>query len=131
MDTFDDKISHSMRCKGMATVDLTYETSTHEGWSVLAVEGEIDVATAGQLREQVNAMIANGARSLVVDLNGVEFMDSTGLGVLVGAHKRLAELEGSMRVVCTQPTILKVFSLTGLDAVIPMSTDLASVLAAS
>lgn len=115
----------------MTTVDLTFENSTHEAWSVLAVEGEIDVATAAQLREQLNTLVAEGKHQLIVDLNRVEFMDSTGLGVLVGAHKHLVELGGVMRVVCTQPTILKVFDLTGLNAVIPLADDLDSVLAAS
>ena len=112
----------------MNAVELVFETSTRDGWTVLAVDGEIDVATAGQLREQLNALVSEGSRKVVVDLNRVEFMDSTGLGVLVGAHKSLIEQEGVMRVVCTQPTILKVFDLTGLNAVIPLSDDFDSIL---
>lgn len=101
-------------------MDLTFDTTEYNGWTVLAVGGEIDVATAGQLRDQVSAMISDGAHRIVADLDGVEFMDSTGLGVLVGAHKSLVDAGGAMRVVCSQPTILKVFDITGLNAVIPL-----------
>lgn len=101
-------------------MDLTFETAEHNGWTVLSVGGEVDVATAGQLRDQVTGMIASGTQRIIADLDGVDFMDSTGLGVLVGAHKSLVEVGGAMRVVCSQPTILKVFDITGLNAVIPL-----------
>lgn len=101
-------------------MDLTFDTAEHNGWTVLSVGGEVDVATAGQLRDQVTSMIASGTHRIIADLDGVDFMDSTGLGVLVGAHKSLVEVGGAMRVVCSQPTILKVFDITGLNAVIPL-----------
>ncbi len=87
--------------------------------------GEIDLATAAQLREAVLDLIQNGSRQVVVDLRGVEFMDSTGLGVLVGALKRLREQEGDLVLVCTEGPVLKILTLTGLDRVFPIHRDVA------
>ena len=94
-------------------------------WSVLEVGGEIDLATAPQLREAVLDLIQNGSHLVVVDLRGVEFMDSTGLGVLVGALKRLREQEGDLALVCTEGPVLKILALTGLDRVFPIHRDVA------
>jgi anti-sigma B factor antagonist len=81
---------------------------------VLAVSGEVDVYTAPRLREKLVELVSAGHRQVVVDLDGVEFLDSTGLGVLVGGLKRLRSHEGDLALVCTQPRILKVFEITGL-----------------
>lgn len=111
-------------------MDLQFGISRHGEWAVLSVAGEIDVATAGQLRDQITSMVDGGETHLVTELDQVNFMDSTGLGVLVGAHKALQAAGGAMRVVCTQPSILKVFDITGLNAVIPLVDSLESVGAA-
>jgi anti-sigma B factor antagonist len=89
------------------------------------VSGEIDLATAPQLREAVLDLIQNGSYQVLVDLRGVEFMDSTGLGVLVGALKRLREQEGDLALVCTEGPVLKILTLTGLDRVFPIHRDVA------
>ena len=81
------------------------------------MSGEIDLATAPQLREAVLDLIQNGSHQVLVDLRGVEFMDSTGLGVLVGALKRLKEKDGELALVCTQGTVLRVLTVTGLNKV--------------
>ncbi|MGH2725849.1 MAG: STAS domain-containing protein, partial [Actinomycetota bacterium] len=65
-------------------MDLKVETRTDGDWSVIDVEGEVDVFTAPKLREQILSLLSQGADRLVVNLAGVDFMDSTGLGVLVG-----------------------------------------------
>jgi anti-sigma B factor antagonist len=70
-------------------------------------------------------LIQNGSHQVVVDLRGVEFMDSTGLGVLVGALKRLREQEGDLALVCTEGPVLKILTLTGLDRVFPIHRDVA------
>jgi len=98
-------------------VDLDITTSVVDGRTVVAVAGEIDVYTAPQLREQLDRQIDAGTRDLVVDLSSVTFMDSTGLGVLVGRLKQIRLNEGSMRLVCNQDRVLKVFVITGLDKV--------------
>ncbi|CAA9266010.1 MAG: Anti-sigma factor antagonist BldG [uncultured Acidimicrobiales bacterium] len=82
---------------------------------VVAVRGEVDIATAPKLREKLVELANQGAQQVVVDLDGVEFLDSTGLGVLIGGMKRLRGLDGDLTLVCTQPRILKVFEITGLN----------------
>jgi anti-sigma B factor antagonist len=98
-------------------LDLDIGTSVVDGRTVVQVVGEIDVYTAPQLRERLDAEIDAGRYDLVVDLSGVSFMDSTGLGVLVGRLKQIRLNDGSMRLVCAHDRVLKVFVITGLDKV--------------
>ena len=86
-------------------------------YSVLAVKGEVDVYSAPRLREKLVELVSQGHRHIVVDLESVDFLDSTGLGVLVGGLKRLRSHEGDLTLVCTQARILKVFEITGLTTV--------------
>lgn len=105
-------------------------TSRQEGdRTVISVAGEIDVYTAPSLRERLNELVASGHYDLVVDMEGVEFLDSTGLGVLVGGLKRVRSHDGSLRLVCAQEKILKVFRITGLTKVFPIHPTLAEALA--
>jgi anti-sigma B factor antagonist len=97
---------------------------------VIAVAGEIDVATAPQLREYLHRVIARGDSTIVLDLLDVSFLDSTALGVLVGALKRCRELGGDLHVVVTDPRIMKIFEITGLTKVFPIADSLAAVGAA-
>jgi anti-sigma B factor antagonist len=98
-------------------MDLGLDVSEQNGHAVLAVSGEVDVATVPRLREQLHALVAEGNRRIIVDLDGVDFLDSTGLGVLVGALKRVRSNDGDLYLVCTQPRIRKVFEVTGLTKV--------------
>ena len=98
-------------------LDLDIGTSVVDGRTVVQVVGEIDVYTAPQLRERLDQEIEAGRHDLVVDLSGVSFMDSTGLGVLVGRLKQIRLNDGSMRLVCAHDRVLKVFVITGLDKV--------------
>lgn len=98
-------------------MELSLSTRTVAGHKVLEVGGEIDVYTAPQLREHLIAMVEGGDRQVVVDLGRVEFLDSTGLGVLVGALKRLRGVDGELSLVCAQERLLKIFRITGLDRV--------------
>jgi anti-sigma B factor antagonist len=99
-------------------MDLGLDVVERNGYSVLAVSGEVDVATVPRLREQLHGLVAQGSNKIVVDLDGVDFLDSTGLGVLVGALKRVRGAEGGeLHLVCTQPRIRKVFEVTGLTKV--------------
>jgi anti-sigma B factor antagonist len=86
-------------------------------YTVLAVKGEVDVYSAPRLREKLVELVSQGHRHIVVDLESVDFLDSTGLGVLVGGLKRLRSHEGDLTLVCTQARILKVFEITGLTTV--------------
>ena len=105
------------RYEQVGPLDLDIGTSVVDGRTVVQVVGEIDVYTAPQLRERLDAEIDAGRYDLVVDLSGVTFMDSTGLGVLVGRLKQIRLNDGSMRLVCAHDRVLKVFVITGLDKV--------------
>jgi anti-sigma B factor antagonist len=72
------------------------------------------------LREQIVSVVSDGAPRIVCDLDGVEFLDSTGLGVLVGALKRLRGVGGELILACGQERLLKIFRITGLDRVFTM-----------
>ena len=84
---------------------------------MVEVSGEVDVYTAPRLREAVVSAIDGGSLRLVVDVDKVEFLDSTGVGVLVGALKKVRSGGGTLDIVCTQPRLLKIFEITGLDKV--------------
>lgn len=84
----------------------------------LVVTGEVDVHTGPALRDQVLSAIDSGQRRVIVDLSGVEFMDSTGLGVLVAGLTRAREAGGGLWVVCSQERLLRLFQITGLDGVL-------------
>src|SRR5437764_14287416 len=98
-------------------MELSLSTRTVAGHKVLEVGGEIDVYTAPQLREHLIALVEGGDRQVVVDLGRVELLDSTGLGVLVGALKRQRGVDGQLSVVCAQARLLTIVRMTGLDRV--------------
>jgi anti-sigma B factor antagonist len=98
-------------------VDLGLKVEERGDVAVLAVSGEVDVATVPRLREQLHGLVASGTPRIVVDLDAVDFLDSTGLGVLVGALKRVRANGGELALVCTAPRIRKVFEVTGLTKV--------------
>jgi len=93
------------------------EYSAAPGSTVVAVSGEIDVYTAPRLRETLVNLVETGNYRLIVDMEGVEFLDSTGLGVLVGGLKRVRAHDGAIDLVCTQGRILRIFRITGLSRV--------------
>ncbi|MFC4337174.1 STAS domain-containing protein [Salininema proteolyticum] len=98
--------------------ELGLKLSTSGPYAVIAVSGEIDMYTAPQLREAINQTVSGGHDLLAVDLSQVEFCDSTGLGVLVGARRSLTRLGGHLVVVATNKRIEKLLQLTGLDVVL-------------
>ena len=81
---------------------------------MVSARGEVDVATAPALRDGLDQAVDGDAGSVIVDLTGVTFIDSTGLGVLIGVRKRCLDAGRDLRVVVTEPRILKVFEITGL-----------------
>ena len=110
-------------------LDLRLETADHDGWTVLAVAGEVDAYTAPQLRERLAGLAADGRSRVIVDLSGVEFIDSSALGALV-AGMRQFEGQGSLMVLCcAQPRILKVLEIAGLTKVFTVYDDLETALA--
>jgi len=101
-------------------MELGLDVSKVGSYSVVDVKGEIDVYTAPKLREKLIELVSEGSHDVVVNLEGVDFLDSTGLGVLVGALKRVKAHDGSLSLVCTQDKILKIFKITGLTKVFPI-----------
>ena len=106
-------------------MELDIQTQKHPHQCELVLKGEIDVYTAPKLKAELVETIESGCANIVVDLEGVTFIDSSGLGVLVSALRRAREREGAVRVVCTRENILKIFRITGLDKVFPVFSDLA------
>ncbi|MBA2740302.1 MAG: STAS domain-containing protein [Nocardioidaceae bacterium] len=107
-------------------MDLSLQTRNEGDWTVVAVGGEIDVYTAPKLREALVELVNEGRFQLVVDLEQVDFLDSTGLGVLVGGLKRVRANDGNLRVVCTQERLLKIFRITGLTKVFAIHESVAA-----
>ncbi len=112
-------------------MDLSLSTRTEGDRTVVEVAGEIDVYTAPKLREQLVELVNDGNYHLIVDMEGVEFLDSTGLGVLVGGLKRVRAHDGSLRLVCTQERILKIFRITGLTKVFPIHSSVEEAITAT
>ena len=98
-------------------MDLSLSTRTEGDRTIVEVGGEIDVYTAPRLREQLVDLVADGKYHLVVDMERVDFLDSTGLGVLVGGLKKVRAHDGSLELVCNQDRLLKIFRITGLAKV--------------
>ncbi|PKW15806.1 anti-anti-sigma factor [Saccharopolyspora spinosa] len=105
---------------GMTNVRLS------EGITVVEVTGELDVYTAPSLRERFVEALSGDEVRLVVNLNGLDFLDSTGLGVLVGGLKRARARGGELIVVCSTERLLKIFRITGLTRVFRIVPDVAS-----
>lgn len=104
-------------------VDIVVHAHTEGRWSILTVAGELDVVGAPELRQQVMRAVAEGQHDLVLDLSGVDFIDSFGLGVLIGALKRVRLLDGELQLVVTEPRVRRVLELCDLDRVFTLHTD--------
>jgi len=96
---------------------LRLATTDENGITVLAAHGEVDVSTAPQLRQAIIEEASAGPGPLVIDLSDVDFLDSTGLGVLVSGLKRFRTMDSDVLLVVTSTRILKVFEVTGLTQV--------------
>ena len=101
-------------------MDMTVTADELDGWALLRVSGEVDIASAPRLRETLIGVIAGGQPRVVLDLDGVDFLDSTGLGVIVSALKRTRTHGGDLRIVSTRPSVRQLFELTGLDLAMPV-----------
>ena len=89
---------------------------------VVAVSGEIDLFTAPELKSALSEAIESGHTRIVVDLTDTTFLDSTALGVLIGAVKRLRSRDGRLTIVNVDDNIAKTFEITGLDQIFPISS---------
>jgi len=105
--------------------DRKVDDDTH----VLAVTGEIDLFTAPEFKQRMSALIDAGRSRVVVDLTQTTFIDSSSLGVLIGAHRRLKLRGGALLVVCDSEAIAKTFKITGLDGVFTLAASVDEALA--
>lgn len=109
-------------------MELALTTRTADGGVVVRVAGCLDLDTGQQLRGHLLPLAGDG--HLVIDLDAVDFLDSTGLGVLVGALKRQRAAGGGFALVCAHERVLRTLRVTGLDRVFPLYADLPAALAA-
>ncbi|CAM3290384.1 STAS domain-containing protein [Streptomyces albus] len=110
--------------RGRLTVDVR-----HEGESaVVTPDGELDHHTAELLREPLERSVDDGYSRLVVDCSRLEFCDSTGLNVLLGARLKAEAAGGGVHLAAMQPVVARVFEITGANAVFTVHEDLASAL---
>jgi len=101
----------------MTQVELSVSQQSVGDYCVLAVRGEVDVYSAPDLHDELATLLESGAETVVVDLTEVGFLDSTGLGVLVTARAAAAAAGRALQIACDHERILKLFKITGLDAV--------------
>jgi anti-sigma B factor antagonist len=94
----------------------------------VSVAGEIDLFTAPEFKQRMSAPIDEGRSNLIVDLSRTTFIDSSSLGVLIGAHRRLKLRGGSLTVVCDDEAISKTFKITGLDGVFTLAPSVEAAL---
>ena len=97
-----------------APTALDLSVSDEDGETVVAARGELDVNTAPELRERLSGLIGAGAKTVLVELSGVTFIDSTALSVLVSALKRLRQADGDLELSSPSPSVRRVFEITGL-----------------
>jgi anti-sigma B factor antagonist len=100
--------------------ELSVTVRRERGVVIAEVTGNIDVSTVAGLRERLFGL-ADSGQPLIVDLNRVGFIDSTGLGVLIGAARRAEVHGGSLHAVCSRPQTRKLLWLTGVDRRIPLT----------
>jgi anti-sigma B factor antagonist len=121
----------AFRRDGRPVTDVRYHDTVINGVPMVATPAEIDITNAEGLRSALLKATANGHTTLVVDMTQTQFCDSSGLHVLIAAHKR-AQTEGrEVLLVIPGTTVLRVFAITGMDKVIPNFTSLDEALAAA
>jgi len=99
-------------------MNLRVETrQPREGIAVISLAGEGDVYTSPRGKQEIVNLLNSDVTRMVVDLTGVEYLDSTGLGVLIGGLKRARERDGDLKLICDNVRILRIFEITGLTKI--------------
>ena len=107
---------------------LGLDTRESGDWTVVEVSGEVDLYTAPRLKTLLTEITGSGRTRIAVEFSGVEFMDSTGLGVLISGLRRCREAGGTMALVAPAEPVRKVLGITGLDQVFAIHDDLSEVI---
>ena len=124
-----DKVQFDFHRRDLSPTDGVVGRASGAG-VVLTVLGDLDMAGAPALRQAVVAEVSGGTRLLVLDLTAVDFLDSAGLGAMVGGLRRLRAHGGDLMVVCPEPRIRRVFESCDLDRVFVLHPDVGSVISA-
>lgn len=106
---------------------MSFDMSIERRWddvAVVGIAGEFDLAAAPEVKTELSELVDDGVRELVVDMTETTFLDSTALGAIVSAVKRLQSAGGELSLVCTDRSIVRIFEITGLDRVIPLHRSL-------
>jgi anti-sigma B factor antagonist len=111
-------------------MELEIEVRPEQGRYVVIPRGEIDLVTQSRLKDTINELVVQGHVDIVVDLEETTFLDSTGLGALIGARRKTHAFMGSFALVCTQERMLKLFRITSLNKVFAIHDSLAAALEA-
>jgi anti-sigma B factor antagonist len=101
-------------------LDLKIEVIKRNDYAVLELIGEVDAYTSSRFREIIISVIEEGNVDVVINMLEVEYIDSSGLGALVGGLKRATERNGRILILCNNPQVKKVFEITGLEKVFPI-----------
>lgn len=91
-----------------------------DGIARCVIVGEVDMATTPRLRDELIGLVNEGRRRLVLDVSGVPFLDSTGLGVLMEVHRRLREHDGAVALVGARPALIRLLTITNLSRALPV-----------
>lgn len=104
---------------------ITSETLNDPGRSrLVTLSGDLDMASAGELRECLGRLTAEGASSIIVDLRGVGFIDSTGIGALMAGHAAAQAAGGVMELVASTDAVVRVLRIVGIPDIMPVHADL-------
>lgn len=106
---------------------VTFEISSGQhssGAAVITVAGELDLRSSTVLKSGIVDAIDQGARHVILDMSAVTFIDSMGLGALVGGLRRLRAVDGEIALVCADHSIVRIFEITGLDRIFPIHPTL-------
>lgn len=101
---------------------LRVDHSSEADTATITATGEIDLATVNSLRSAITRAMQQGAHHVTVDLDKVTYIDSSGLGTLIGAHKRMVASGGTLTIRCSQPRVLRLLTITGLDRVLTLTS---------
>ncbi|MBC8365076.1 MAG: STAS domain-containing protein [Actinobacteria bacterium] len=110
---------------------LEFHRIPRDPWSVLVLCGDLDMAGAPELRREVAQMVAAGDSRLVLDLTAVDFIDSTGLGAVIGSLRRTRSHDGDLVLVCPEPRLQRVFEMCDLDRVFELHESVDAAMGAS
>jgi len=103
---------------------LRIQVRSQDDIRVCSVAGELDAYTAPELRDALDAVLAEGQATIIVDLRELTYLDSTGLGILVGTAKKARHAGGDLAVCCTRPNLLKIFQISGTHEILNLQPTL-------